>query len=61
MIKLECTNCKKIWYTANTQANQRCPECLCLLIEKELQCGCYPNNVPSDRVEDENTNNTDQD
>lgn len=27
MIKLQCTKCGKIWYTANTVDNQLCDDC----------------------------------
>jgi hypothetical protein len=27
MIKQQCKKCKKVWYTANTDKNQKCDQC----------------------------------
>lgn len=36
MIKLLCKKCGKVWYTANTQPNQKCNECSGDLVEVEM-------------------------
>lgn len=36
MIKLVCKECGKVWYTANTSANQKCDECGGLLDNSKI-------------------------
>jgi|GEM_PF-3568822 len=36
MIKLICSSCSSVWYTANTKLNQKCSDCGGLLIEDIL-------------------------
>lgn len=33
MVKYVCINCGKVWYTANTSANQKCDDCGALIKE----------------------------
>jgi len=36
MIKLVCEKCDQIWYTANTNINQKCCECGEILMEVDF-------------------------
>lgn len=37
LIKLVCESCGHIWYTANTQSNQKCSACGGNLVEVDIQ------------------------
>lgn len=37
MVKYVCVECGKVWYTANTNSDQKCDDCGGLLKEAEVQ------------------------
>lgn len=43
MIKLVCKKCGAVWYTANTEQNQKCDKCGHILQEDENKAACEEN------------------